>query len=107
MADQMSENYPVVPTDKGVTRQVLSQNEALMTVEFVFEKGSEGALHHHPHVQSTYVKEGSFRFSVDGEEQVLKKGDSIIIRGNAVHGCVALEAGALVDTFTPRRDDFL
>ncbi len=26
---------------------------------------------------------------------------------NLVHGVVALEAGELVDTFTPRREDFL
>jgi hypothetical protein len=30
-----------------------------------------------------------------------------VIHGNAVHGCRCLEAGVLVDSFTPRRDDFL
>lgn len=33
--------------------------------------------------------------------------DMIVIPSNVEHGCVALEAGSLIDTFAPRRDDFL
>jgi quercetin dioxygenase-like cupin family protein len=99
--------FPTVSTGEGVTRRVLSHNEELMTVEFAFKKDGVGELHNHPHIQSTFVKEGIFAFSVDGKEQRLEAGDSIIIPGNAVHGCTALEDGILIDTFTPRRDDFL
>ncbi len=99
--------YPFVEADEGVSRRVLSQNVDLMTVEFLFHKGAVGALHHHVHVQSTFVRSGKFRFTVDDREMELSVGDSIIIPSNAVHGCVALETGCLIDTFTPRRDDFL
>jgi quercetin dioxygenase-like cupin family protein len=34
-------------------------------------------------------------------------GDSFVVPSNAVHGCRALEAGRLIDCFTPRRDEFL
>jgi|GEM_PF-151829 len=97
----MSETYPVVTADPGVTRQVLSERAELMVVAFTFEKGAEGALHRHPHVQSTYVRAGEFLFTVDGVEMKLVPGDSLIVPSNAEHGCRCLEAGTLIDTFTP------
>ncbi|WP_275097829.1 cupin domain-containing protein [Sedimenticola hydrogenitrophicus] len=99
--------YPLVEADPGVTRQVLSQQPELMVVAFGFQKDAVGALHQHPHVQSTYVQSGRFLFSVDGETLTLEPGDSLIVPSEAVHGCQCLESGTLIDTFTPRRDDFL
>ena len=100
--------HPRVQLDPNVTRQVLADHPDLMVVDFSFAAaGAEGALHHHPHVQSTYVKSGRFRFSVDGIETEYGAGDSFVIPSNAVHGCVCLEPGTLIDCFTPRRDDFL
>ena len=99
--------YPVVPTDPGVTRQVLAESESLMVVAFRFAEGAEGRLHHHPHVQATYVESGRFRFHLDGTEREVGPGESLIVPGEAVHGCLCLETGTLIDTFTPRRDDFL
>jgi quercetin dioxygenase-like cupin family protein len=100
--------FPVVDADPGVTRQVLADHPELMVVAFRFaEKGAEGKLHNHPHVQSTYVESGHFRFSVDGAETDVKAGDSFVIPSNSIHGCLCLEPGTLIDCFTPRRDDFL
>lgn len=100
-------SYPVVPTGPGVTREVLSDHPDLMVVAFRFMQGAEGALHSHPHVQATYVASGRFAFSLDGVEHEIGPGDSLMIPGNAVHGCRCLESGVLIDSFTPRRDDFL
>ena len=102
----MSE-FPVVDADPGVKRQVLADHADLMVVAFTFQENAEGKLHSHPHIQSTFVESGRFRFSLDGVETVYGPGDSFIIPANAVHGCVCLEPGKLVDCFTPRRDDFL
>jgi len=100
--------FPIIDADPGITRQVLSENEQLMVVAFRFaHEGATGKLHNHPHVQSTYVESGRFRFSQDGEEFEVGPGDSFVIPSNAVHGCVCLEPGTLIDGFTPRRDDFL
>jgi len=100
--------YPVVDTDPGVTRQVLADHPELMVVAFTFaDEGAEGKLHNHPHIQSTFVKSGRFTFSIDGEKTEVGAGDSFVIPTNAVHGCVCIEPGTLIDTFTPRRDDFL
>ncbi|PWW01686.1 hypothetical protein DFR52_102349 [Hoeflea marina] len=103
----MLKRFPAVPTDPGVIRQVLSDSPELMMVSFEFAKGAEGKLHSHSHVQSTYVQSGRFVFSVSGEDLEVAPGDSFVIPSNAVHGCRCLEPGRLIDTFTPRRDDFL
>lgn len=101
-------DFPVVDADPGVTRQVLADHPDLMVVAFNFEKeGAEGKLHHHPHIQSTFVKSGRFMFSVDNVKTEVGPGDSFVIPTNAEHGCVCIEPGTLIDCFTPRRDDFL
>ena len=101
-------DFPVVDADPGVTRQVLADHPDLMVVAFNFqEEGAEGKLHHHPHIQSTFVKSGRFVFSVDDVKTEVGPGDSFVIPTNAEHGCVCLEPGTLIDCFTPRRDDFL
>ena len=101
-------DFPVVATAPGVTRQVLADHPDLMVVAFDFaEQGAEGKLHPHPHIQSTFVKTGRFVFSIDGVETEVGPGDSFVIPTNAVHGCVCVEPGTLIDCFTPRRDDFL
>ena len=99
--------FPVVPTDPGVTRQVLADAPELMVVAFRFEAEAEGALHDHPHVQATYVEAGRFRFRVGAQTHELGPGDSLVIPSGVRHGCVCTQAGTLIDTFTPRRDDFL
>ena len=100
-------SFPETQPDPGVTRQVLSEAPELMVVSFAFEQAAEGKLHSHPHVQSTYVESGRFRFTISGDAFEVAPGDSFVIPSGAEHGCICLEAGRLIDTFTPRRDDFL
>lgn len=92
---------------RGNYRAVLSQRPELMLVAFRFDKGAVGAPHSHPHAQVSYVAEGEFDVTVDGETRRLGAGSSFIVAPDLVHGVVALEEGLLIDTFTPRRDDFL
>ncbi len=96
-----------IPTDPGVRRRILAHNEDLMVVEFSFEKDAVGKLHSHPHVQASYVAEGSFEVTISGTTEILSAGQSFIVPSNAVHGVRALEPGLLVDSFTPARQDFL
>jgi len=100
--------FPIVSTGEHVTRQVLSHHPDLMVVAFRFHaKGAIGALHSHPHVQSTFVESGRFRFTLGDKEQEFGPGDSFVIPSGQTHGCECLEPGTLLDNFTPRRDDFL
>jgi quercetin dioxygenase-like cupin family protein len=91
----------------GSTRRVILDLPELMLVEFTFVKGGIGALHSHPHVQSSYIAEGVFDVTIDGTTQRLAAGGAYIVPSGLVHGVVAIEAGKLIDSFTPRREDFL
>ncbi len=91
----------------GVRRRILSHNPEQMMVEVAFPAGGCGPAHSHPHLQATYVRSGRFRFTIDGADREVAEGDTLLIPSNSVHGCECLEAGTLIDVFTPRRDDFL
>ena len=92
---------------ENVIRRVLAYNEGLMCVENTFEKGAVGKLHSHPHTQITYVVSGVFSFTIDGEERIVRAGDTMLKEDGVVHGCTCLEAGILLDIFTPMRKDFV
>ena len=62
---------PWTPTSDGNRRRVLLHTDELMMVEFGFEKGGVGALHSHPHVQSSYVADGRFEVTIDGNSEVV------------------------------------
>ena len=72
-----------------------------------FEKGAVGTPHEHFHSQSTYVASGVFEFRVGDETVIVKAGDGIYMEPDIIHGAVCLEAGILIDTFSPMRADFL
>ncbi len=95
------------PAGEGVMRKILAYGEDLMCVENHFETGSIGAMHSHPHTQITYVVSGKFEFTVGDKTQVVTAGDTLYKRDGVVHGCKCLEAGVLLDIFTPMRQDFV
>ena len=72
----------------GNRRRVLIHTPELMQVEFGFDKGAVGALHSHPHIQVSYVAEGSFEVTIAGKTEIVGQ-------------------GRLVDVFTPMRQDFI
>ncbi len=91
----------------GVRRKITAYDESLMTVYVEFQKGAIGYLHQHPHRQITFIELGKFEVQIGGKKQVLQKGDSYYIPPGVEHGVTTLEAGRLVDIFTPARQDFL
>jgi unsaturated pyranuronate lyase len=95
------------PSAKGVERRVRLNLPEMMVVEFRFEAGAVGATHAHPHVQSSFVREGTFDVTIAGATKRLSAGGGFIVPGGLEHGVVALERGLLIDVFTPRREDFL
>ena len=91
----------------GVKRQVLGYDEHVMLVKARFEEGGIGSLHSHPHSQVTYVESGVFEMTIGGETKIIRKGDGYFVPSDVVHGVKCLEAGMLVDAFSPMRKDFL
>ncbi|KHF40229.1 cupin domain-containing protein [Halalkalibacter okhensis] len=93
--------------DAKIKRKIHQPGKQIMMMEVEFELGGVGAEHSHPHEQFTYVLAGTFDFHVDGKRVLVKEGETLYIPSNAVHGVTALEAGTLLDTFTPLREDLL
>ena len=95
------------PMGKGVRRKILTYDEKIMMVRVEFEKGGIGTLHQHPHIQVTNVESGIFEIEINGRKHILNAGDAFHVPSNALHGAVCLEAGVLIDVFSPMREDFI
>ena len=103
----LNENVKLTDLGGGVSRKILAYNNSLMSVEVRFDKGAVGAVHTHPHVQISYVLEGKFEANIGGEIKIISKGDTYVTEPDVPHGVTCLEEGALLDIFTPKREDFL
>ncbi len=93
--------------EQGVKRKVFPPGERLMMMEVHFDKDAIGAEHSHPHEQFTYCLKGSFQFTISGQTQIVRAGETLVIPSDAKHSAVALEDGILLDTFTPLREDLI
>lgn len=93
--------------EPGLRRKIFSPGEQLMMMELRLEPEAQVSLHSHPHEQISYCLEGKVEFTVDGKKTVLQAGETLHVPGNAVHGAKALVASALLESFTPLREDLL
>ncbi len=91
----------------GVSRKFLGYDNQIMMVKVRFEKGAIGSAHQHFHTQATYCSDGKFEFTINGEISIIEAGEGVYIAPNLVHGARCLEAGVLIDVFSPVREDFL
>ena len=91
----------------GIKRQIMGYDGQLMMVKVVFEEGAVGTMHEHYHSQATYVVSGKFELTIGDKKEILSAGDGYYVAPDEWHGCVCLEAGILIDTFSPVRADFL
>lgn len=94
-------------TAPGMKRKIMAYDERLMLVRVEFEKGAVGTLHNHHHTQISHVESGRFEVEINGEKKMLSAGDVFYVPPHAVHGAVCLEAGVLIDVFSPMREDFV
>jgi quercetin dioxygenase-like cupin family protein len=92
---------------EGVSRKVLSHDDSVMMVHVAFQKGAIGKPHTHPHLQCTIVESGIFDVTIGGITRRLTAGDTFFVPTNVLHGVVNIEAGRLIDSFTPMREDFV
>ena len=106
---------PVVPADcgqkrsfKGVDFVVLAVGDKSMVTKMLYKPGDAVPFHSHPHEQSGYVLSGRYRLGLGRNEPAeLKAGDSYAIPPSVEHSMEVLEAGEVVDVFTPPREDYL
>jgi quercetin dioxygenase-like cupin family protein len=102
-----SSNVPIEAVAKGLRRQIMGYDSDIMLVRVDFDKDGIGEPHTHPHQQVSYVVSGNFEVTINDKSEILGPGDAFIVPSNALHGAVCLEAGTLIDTFSPLREDFL
>ena len=100
-------DMPALDLGGGVTRHVMSHDGAMMAVTVDFETGAVGAVHAHPHRQVTCCVSGRFRLTLGEETCEIAAGDTYVCAPDEPHGVTCLQAGRLIDVFTPEREDFL
>ena len=102
-----NKDIPWEQMDTGVKRKIMAWDDKLMVVKVSFDKGGVGSLHQHYHSQITHIESGIFEVEIGDEKKVLSSGDGFYIPPNIMHGAVCLEAGVLIDVFSPMREDFI
>jgi quercetin dioxygenase-like cupin family protein len=102
-----NDDIPWEEVETGIHRKVMAYDDKLMLVKVRFEPGRIGSLHQHHHSQITQVESGLFEIEIGGQRKVLKKGDAYYIPPDILHGAECIEAGVLIDVFSPMREDFI
>ena len=102
-----NDTNPIEDLGEGISRQMMGFNQQIMMVKVIFEAGAIGYLHDHFHSQVTYVESGVFEITIGDEIQQVKAGDCYFMQPNVKHGARCIKPGALIDTFSPCREDFL
>jgi len=108
MSHQVFGSFDQVP-EKEIAPGFLSKliHTDANTINFITVKaGSTIPLHRHIHQQCSFVLEGAFEMTVEGETQVLTPGLFCLIPSNAEHGGRAVTDCRLVDIFSPVREDY-
>lgn len=91
----------------GRRMQMLCYTDQLMMLRWEFAAGAVGEPHTHPHVQTAYIESGVFDVTIDGVTERLGAGSSYVVESGVLHGAVCVEAGTMVDAFTPLRADLI
>jgi len=91
----------------GVDFEVLAIGTASMVTKMLYKESDSVPFHKHPNEQNGYVITGRYKLIFDDKEYVLTKGDSYSILANKEHSMEIIEAGEVIDVFTPVRQDYL
>jgi len=97
---------PAEQLNPHVSRRCI--HTAAMTIARLhIKKGGVVPEHRHVHEQVAHVDKGALKFIVDGKEQVVGAGQSLVLPSMVPHAVEALEDTDVLDTFTPVREDWL
>lgn len=95
------------PCGQGIRRRIMGYDPHLMVVRVAFEKDAVGATHMHYHSQVTQIESGRYEVTIGSERRLLGPGDGYYVPADEPHGLRCLEAGIVLDIFSPLRADFL
>ena len=73
----------------------------------VLLKGSVVPSHKHFSEQISIILKGALKFTINGEDTVVKDREVLVIPSNVEHAAVAIEDTISLDCFSPPREDWL
>ena len=91
----------------GVDFELLSKGQKSMITKMNYKTGDKVPFHNHPNEQAGYVISGKIRIQFADNDQILTAGDSYVIPENTNHCINVIEAGEVIDVFTPPREDYI
>jgi len=91
----------------GVDFVVLSVGEKSMVTKMLYKNTDNVPMHSHPNEQNGYIVSGKYKLKIAENDILLEVGDSYSIPENIEHSLEIIEAGEVVDVFTPPREDYL
>ena len=91
----------------GVDFVLLSHGPESMVTKMLYKKEDHVPFHRHPNEQSGYVVSGKYRIVIGDADRLIGPGDSYTIPRDEEHRIEIIEAGEVVDFFSPPRQDYL
>jgi quercetin dioxygenase-like cupin family protein len=91
----------------GVDFVVLAIGNDTMVAKMLYKPTDFVPFHKHPNEQSGYVISGKYKLKFGGKEFILTEGDTYSIPADVEHSIEIIEAGEVVDVFSPIRQDYL
>lgn len=99
-------NVPGVTMLPGLLRKTMATTGKLMLAEFTATAGTVVPVHTHPNDQVGYVVRGKVKMTIEGTDHYLEAGDSYAMPAGVPHGAEFLTEAAVIDVFTPPREDY-
>ena len=102
-------NWDAVPSEAlnpHLSRKVI-HTQSMTIARMELRKGGAVAEHHHLNEQISMVEKGALQFTIEGRQQVVRAGESLVIPPHVPHGVVVLEDSVAVDIFSPAREDWI
>jgi quercetin dioxygenase-like cupin family protein len=90
----------------GVNFVVLARGKDSMITKMLYKTEDRVPFHKHPNEQSGYVISGKYRLRFGEFDQEIVPGDSYSIPKNVEHSIEIIEAGEVLDCFSPPRQDY-
>ena len=92
---------------KPLLDRQLVVGDQIMVARILLKKGCVVPMHSHMNEQVAFMQEGALKFTVNGEEIVVRAGEFLCIPPNVPHEAVAIEDTVNIDIFTPPRADWI
>jgi quercetin dioxygenase-like cupin family protein len=100
------QQLPPEQLNPQTTRRAI-HTRGLTMARLELRKGGEVPEHAHVHEQISTVERGALQCWIGGEQLILRGGQSVTIPSNVPHRVLALEETAVLDVFTPCREDWM